>query len=134
MTLRQSLILILVVSVVCGAAGLGLGCALGTLAPDFYRGISPHSRRAVRGEVPGHDIDPAAVGMALGIVQGLGVGLILSLILVALFLWGGRRSRLQETLADLNREVQELHLLVDQLREELRSKPSTGIRPGQSPP
>jgi hypothetical protein len=61
------------------------------------------------------------------------VGLIVSLILVALFLWGGRRSRLQEAGADLNRQVQDFHLFVDQLREEMKTKPSTGFRPGQSP-
>jgi hypothetical protein len=133
MTLRQSLILILVVTLVCGAVGLGLGYSLGTLAPDFYRGTFAPPGRALRGEVPGDEFNPAVVRMALRIVQGLGVGLIVSLILVALFLWGGRRSRLQEAVADLNRQVQDLHLFVDQLREEMKPKPSTGFRPGQNP-
>src|SRR5262249_55801646 len=65
MTLRQSLILILVVTVVCGAVGLGLGYSLGTLAPDFYRGTFAPPRRALRGEVPREEFNPAALGRAL---------------------------------------------------------------------
>ena len=72
-----------------GLIGLGLGGALGALAPGYYRAMFS------RGTDPG--FDPLAVGIGQGLTQGVGFGGAAGLVLVALFYWyriqSNRRNR-----------------------------------------
>jgi hypothetical protein len=64
MTIRQSLILTVAVTLVGGLIGMRIGFALGHLAPDFYRALFAFGGQRERA------IDPVALGSGLGLVQG----------------------------------------------------------------
>lgn len=84
------------VAVVLGSAflgsliGLGLGSALGSLLPGYYRSVFSN------GNDP--NFDPVAVGIGQGVTQGLAFGGIVGVVLVALFYW--YRSRLTHRLGE----------------------------------
>jgi hypothetical protein len=73
-------------TVVCWGLGLGVlgalgGAAIGALAPGYYRTVFPFA---------GPQLDPVQTGIGLGATQGLGVGMVLSLVVLALFAWRDR--------------------------------------------
>ncbi|HUT32317.1 MAG TPA: hypothetical protein VNE39_02450 [Planctomycetota bacterium] len=79
MKLRTALLAVLVTTLVGGALGLLIGCALGELAPGYYRAVFADGRE------PG--FDPVAVGAGLGLTQGLGAGLFVGLVVVIVVSW-----------------------------------------------
>lgn len=69
-----------------GLLGLATGAGLGNLIPSYYRSVFSN------GSDP--TFDPLAVGIGPGLTQGLGLGCLVGLGLVAMFYW--HRSRLAE--------------------------------------
>ena len=67
-----------------GLIGLGIGAALGTFVPGYYRSVFSN------GGDP--NFDPIAVGIGQGLTQGVVLGGIIGLLLVAMFYWYGSRS------------------------------------------
>ena len=61
------------------AGGAGIGYALGTHAPGFYRAWAPNA------DSP--DFNALEYAIGLGSLQGLGVGLGVSLLLIAILCW-----------------------------------------------
>ncbi|MEO2032148.1 MAG: hypothetical protein ABGZ35_08685 [Planctomycetaceae bacterium] len=73
-----------------GLTGLGIGAAIGSFVPGYYRSVF------TRGGDP--NFDPVAVGIGQGLTQGVVFGGITGLSLVALFYW--YRSRVARQNAD----------------------------------
>ena len=73
------------VALVGGVVGMGIGAALGTFVPGYYRSVF----------VGGYDphFDPVAVGIGQGLTQGVMFGGLVGLALVALFYWHRSRRR-----------------------------------------
>jgi len=67
-----------------------MGYAMGTFAPDYYRILFRLP--------PQIDLDPAHVGLGLGLTQGLGAGLVIGLVIVVTVAW--YKSRKQEAQPD----------------------------------
>ena len=84
MTAGKALATVATTAVVCGLGGLGVGLLIGTVFPDFYRATIPAARQ------PGFNIP--AVGAGLGLIQGLAVGLVVGVFIVAILCW--YRSRM----------------------------------------
>jgi hypothetical protein len=72
-------------ALVCGLIGLGIGAALGTIVPSYYRSVFSN------GTEPG--FDPVAVGVGQGLTQGVVFGGVIGLALVAMFYCYRSRSR-----------------------------------------
>lgn len=61
-----------------GLFGAGVGLALGTFVPDYYRTVfGAHAAR----------LNPVHTGIGLGFSQGLGAGLVIGLIIVVVAAW-----------------------------------------------
>ncbi len=107
-----------------GGVGLAAAFGLSHLFPDYYPGVFPHL--VVVGA------DPAQVGMGLGFSQGMILGAVVSLVVVAITAWGARRSRLERAVAALTEEVEELRARLDRTGEpggrEPAGRPSEQIR------
>ena len=71
-------------SILGGLIGMGIGAALGSFVPGYYRSVF------ARGTHPG--FDPVAVGVGQGLTQGIAFGGIVGLVLVGLFYWYRLRS------------------------------------------
>ncbi len=69
-----------------GLLGSVLGYAIGLYAPDYYR--------LVFRIPPSVQLDPAHVGLGLGLTQGLAAGLFIGLVIVVTVAW--YNSRLKE--------------------------------------
>jgi hypothetical protein len=67
-----------------GVLGLLIGAALGAFAPGYYRSIF------INGDSP--SFDPLAMGIGLGLTQGVFLGGLVGIVLVALFYWYRSRS------------------------------------------
>jgi hypothetical protein len=76
MTLVRAFIAVGVCTVVCTTAGVGLGVALGHIAPDFYRATLIAGRFA--------DFDPVQVGIGFGLNAGVFSGIVIGLVVVAI--------------------------------------------------
>ncbi len=70
--------------VICTAAGMGLGVALGNLAPDFYRATLPRS--------PIPNPDPVQIGLGFGLNAGAFSGIAIGLLVVAIVTYYELRS------------------------------------------
>jgi hypothetical protein len=79
----RAILFVLASSAACGAAGLLIGAALGTLVPGYYRSVFSN------GESP--NFDPVAVGIGQGLTQGIGTGLAVGIALLVVHYW--RRTR-----------------------------------------
>ena len=90
MTLKKALAIVLSGSTVFALLGGGLGAVLGVMAPGYYRTVFGR-----RGNVP--DFDPFQVGIGLGLTQGLGAGIVLSLAVVTLLAWRDFRTATANT-------------------------------------
>jgi hypothetical protein len=75
----EGISIVLGATAACGLGGLGIGAALGTWVPNYYRSVFNASRRP--------DFDPVAVGIGQGLTQGIDAGLVLGLLLVAAIAW-----------------------------------------------
>jgi len=62
-----------------GLIGIGIGVLLGTLAPEYYQSVFSDSNSP--------NFNPLAIGIGLGLTQGVVFGGIIGLVLVALFYW-----------------------------------------------
>ena len=75
------------ITIASGAAfsvlGGAIGYAMGTFAPDYYR--------VVFRVPPSVQLDPAHVGLGLGITQGLAAGLFIGLVIVVAVAWYNSR-------------------------------------------
>ena len=79
MTLRKATLYVAATSTLAALLGCSVGIGIGTFAPDYYRFV-------FRVE-PDVDFHPAAVGGAMGFMQGGGVGLAIGVILVVIYCW-----------------------------------------------
>ena len=70
-----------------GLLGALLGAALGSFSPGYYRSVFSN------GDSP--NFDPVAVGIGLGLTQGVVFGTLVGLALVAMFYWYRSRSQRQ---------------------------------------
>ena len=86
-----SVVIVIGSTIVCGIAGLGIGWALGTFVPGYYRSIF------LRGQDP--DFDPVAIGIGQGLTQGIVLGAVIGLILVAMNYWFRSRLAARSTVA-----------------------------------
>ena len=84
MTLKTALGTVLIWTAVFACLGAAVGATLGTVAPGYYRAVFRG------GNSP--EFQPLAVGVGLGTIQGIGVGVVLSIIVIALFAWRDVRS------------------------------------------
>ncbi len=85
--LLWSMATVFVSAFVGGIMGTGIGVALGSLVPEYYRSVFP------RGDDP--TFDPVAVGIGQGLTQGVVFGGIVGLVIVALYYWYRLRSAVQ---------------------------------------
>jgi hypothetical protein len=74
LTVPRSLSIIIASAVGFGAAGAGIGSALGVVAPSYYRGVFAN------GNEPG--FDPIQVGLGLGLSQGSICGVLVGMVVV----------------------------------------------------
>lgn len=83
MSLTRTFAVLIASIVTLSVGGAGLGYAIGRYIPDYYRSVFAN----------GHEphFDPISVGVGLGATQGLGAGVIVGLITIAIFFW--RESR-----------------------------------------
>jgi hypothetical protein len=91
MTVFRGFVIIAVSGLVCAMAGAGIGLALGTAAPTYYRSVFRNGKRP--------DFDPAQMGLGLGLTQGLVCGLLIGCVVVLAVAW--YHSRQQINLVDL---------------------------------
>jgi hypothetical protein len=76
MTLVRAFVAVGACTLVCAAVGVGLGVALGHVAPGFYRAT------LVAGRYP--DFDPVQVGIGFGLNAGVFSGIVIGLVVVAI--------------------------------------------------
>src|SRR5262245_44402839 len=79
MTVRRAFLIGAGSAAVCAAVGTGIGLALGSLAPDYYRTVFRH------GNAP--EFNPVQVGLGLGLSQGLLAGLAVGSVVVLAVAW-----------------------------------------------
>jgi hypothetical protein len=79
MNIFKALATIVGTALAFGAAGMGLGVALGKVAPGFYR-----QTIAVRDPA---SFNPVELGLGLGLTNGLIWGLVIGLVVVAILAW-----------------------------------------------
>ena len=72
-----------------GVAGTGIGVFLGKVAPGFFRQMLPLRDPA--------SFNPQEVGIGLGLTNGLGWGLVVGVLLVAIIAWKESRLTRKET-------------------------------------
>jgi hypothetical protein len=84
MTITRAIAIILATAIGLGTAGGAIGFGLGKYAPSYYRAVF------VTGRDP--DFDPLAVGIGLGITQGMLGGLFVgSVVVLAVAIASARR-------------------------------------------
>jgi hypothetical protein len=91
MTVRRAFLIVAASAAVCAAAGAGIGWALGTFAPGYYRTVFRY------GDSP--DFDAVQVGVGLGLSPGVTAGLVVGCVVVLAVAW--HDSRRQAILAEL---------------------------------
>jgi hypothetical protein len=79
LSLRKATLYIAATTAMAALIGCLVGMGIGTLAPDYYRYVFRVG--------PDADFHPAAVGGAMGFLQGGGVGLVIGVLLVVLHYW-----------------------------------------------
>ena len=106
---RATLILILT-PFICSVVGFGIGSAIGTAMPEYYRAVFRN---------PIHD--PVAVGQGLGLTQGFGLGVFLSIVLLVLFTWHSRRTLRMEQEQAFTARLNQMEISIHELRQQLAS-------------
>jgi hypothetical protein len=122
MQVKHAIILLGALSLAGGAIGLGIGYIAGKVMPGYYRNMPDPWDMS-----PPRTAPPVVVAMTLGGVQGAGVGLLVALILVGLFVWKRGNTDLQETVDDLCRDLRELRHTVDRLERERQHRVSAPL-------
>jgi hypothetical protein len=87
MTIRVAVGTIAACTVMLAGIGGGIGWALGTFAPGYYRSVFRN------GNEPWFDV--VSVGIGQGLSQGTAGGVVVGVVLVALFVWRDTRARRQ---------------------------------------
>lgn len=90
MTVARGFAIIVASGLSFAVGGGALGCALGRLAPSYYRGVF-HG-----GGSP--EFDPVQVGLGLGVSQGLIAGLVVGSVVVLAVALSDRRRPAKEPL------------------------------------
>lgn len=85
MTIRTALATIFACTALFAAIGGGIGWALGTFNPGYYRAVFRS------GNEPW--FDPVSVGVGQGVTQGTAGGAVVGVAVVALYLWRDSRVR-----------------------------------------
>ena len=85
MTIRVAIATIAACTLLLACIGGGIGWALGTFAPGYYRSVFRNGEEA--------GFDPVSVGIGQGLTQGTTGGVVVGLIVVALFIWRDSRRR-----------------------------------------
>ncbi len=85
MTVRDALVTIAASTALFAGIGGGVGWAMGTLNPGYYRAVFR------TGQEPW--FDPVSVGIGQGVGQGVAGGAFVGLVVVALFVWREVRVR-----------------------------------------
>lgn len=80
-----------------GAAGTAIGAILGKVAPGFFRQMLPLRDPA--------NFNPLEVGIGLGLTNGLGWGLVIGVLLVAIIAWKETRQARKEAQDTANDSV-----------------------------
>lgn len=89
MTVARGFVITIASGIAFAVVGGGLGYALGTLAPDYYR--------VVFRIPPGGGFNPVQTGLGLGLTQGLAAGLFIGLVIVVAVAWFNARSSQRST-------------------------------------
>jgi len=84
MTVVRGFVITIASGIVFGCLGALAGYLLGSLAPDYYRTVFRIP--------PDILIDPSQVGLGLGLIQGVGAGLMIGLVIVVSVAWYDSRS------------------------------------------
>lgn len=108
MNRSKALALALVITFGFGVAGMALGYAVGTLAPEYYRGVFPR--------LDWDRLDPTWVSMALGLFQGLAVGFVVAVVVLGFLVLSSSRARRHEGVVA---ELRELRLTLARLEAKL---------------
>ena len=85
MSVLRGFAIIAISAVACALIGVGIGFALGSLAPAFYQNMFRN------GNDPG--FDPRQMGIGLGLTQGLFAGLIVGCVVVLSVAWYNSRRQ-----------------------------------------
>ena len=80
-----------------GAAGTAIGAILGKVAPSFFRQMLPLRDPA--------NFNPLELGIGLGLTNGLGWGLVVGVLLVAIIAWKDTRLARKEDQGMLNDSI-----------------------------
>ena len=90
MTVRTALATVAASTALFAGIGGGVGWAIGTFNPGYYRAVFSTGREPW--------FDPVSVGIGQGVGQGVFGGAVVGLALVALFVWRDVRLRRSATL------------------------------------
>jgi hypothetical protein len=95
MTVTRGFLIILLSGLAFAIGGGGIGYALGAIVPAYYQSVFSNGRQPW--------FDPVAVGLGLGITQGLICGVIVGAVVVLAVAWyNARRSFLDVRLSPPN--------------------------------
>jgi hypothetical protein len=84
MTVKTSLVTVLLWGIAFACVGAAIGATIGTLAPEYYRSVFRH------GDSP--NFNPLQVGIGLGATQGIASGAAISIVVLALLAWRDVRA------------------------------------------
>ena len=79
MTMRRAFLIVAGSAAACAAVGAGIGLALGTFAPGYYRTVFRY------GDSP--EFNAVQVGVGLGLSQGVAAGLAVGCVVVLAVTW-----------------------------------------------
>ncbi len=82
MTIPKAIFTVVACALLFALVGGAIGCALGALAPGYYRAVFRH------GQEPW--FDPLGVGLGLGVTQGISGGALIGVALVVILVWRRR--------------------------------------------
>jgi hypothetical protein len=89
MTVKKALMTVLLWALSFAVLGGTIGAAIGVVAPGYYRSVFRN------GHSP--EFNPVQTGVGLGTIQGMALGLAISLGVIALFAWRDRQYRIPKT-------------------------------------
>jgi hypothetical protein len=89
MTARKALMTVLLWGVAFAILGGAIGAAIGAVAPDYYRSLYRN------GHLP--EFNPLQTGIGLGTIQGSATGVVIALIVIAIFAWRDRQYEFPKT-------------------------------------
>jgi MFS family permease len=89
MTARKALMTVLLWGVAFAVLGGAIGAAIGAVAPEYYRSVFRDGRSP--------EFNPLQTGIGLGTVQGLALGIVTALVVIAIFAWRDRQYEIPKT-------------------------------------